>query len=163
LLHERQKEFSDAEAEYKQVLTLDRHSTDPHNVDSHANDPQNTEAAIGLTNIYMKSGRIGEAEPLLRRLAAERPDDAGIHLQLGRVLAAQGKKDDAIAEIQTRRSGNLPTFMQVPGKMISRKPHIALLSPPTGVTPSCTAAWGRPCCVRKNSQRLNRNFWRRSG
>ncbi len=38
LLHERQKEFSDAEAEYKQVLTLDPHSTD---------------AAIGLTNIYM--------------------------------------------------------------------------------------------------------------
>jgi Flp pilus assembly protein TadD len=90
LLQERQKEFSAAEAEYKQVLTLDPRSTDPHN----------TEAAIGLTNLYMKSGRLGEAEPMLRRLAAERPDDAGIHLQLGRVLAAQGKKDDAIAEIQ---------------------------------------------------------------
>jgi Flp pilus assembly protein TadD len=86
LLHERQKEFSDAEAEYKQVLTLDSNST---------------EAAIGLTNIYMKSGRLSEAEPLLRRLATERPDDAGIHLQLGRVLAAQNKKDDAIVEIQT--------------------------------------------------------------
>jgi len=86
LLHERQKEFSDAEAEYKQVLTLDAHST---------------EAAIGLTNIYIKSARLSDAEPLLRRLATERPDDAGIHLQLGRVLAAQGKKDDAIAEIQT--------------------------------------------------------------
>jgi Flp pilus assembly protein TadD len=86
LLHERQKEFSDAEAEYKQVLTLDSNAT---------------EAAIGLTNIYMKSGRLAEAEPLLRGLATERPDDAGIHLQLGRVLAAQGKKDDAIAEIQT--------------------------------------------------------------
>ncbi len=49
----------------------------------------------------MKSGRLGDAEPLLRRLAPERPDDAGIHLQLGRVLAAEGKKDDAIAEIQT--------------------------------------------------------------
>ena len=85
LLHERQKEFSAAETEYKQVLTLDPHST---------------EAAIGLTNIYMKSGRLGDAEPLLRRLATERPDDAGVHLQLGRVLAAQGKKDDAIAEIQ---------------------------------------------------------------
>src|SRR5208282_4550625 len=36
LLHERQKEFSDAEAEYKQVMTLDPHST---------------EAAIGLTNL----------------------------------------------------------------------------------------------------------------
>ena len=86
LLHERQKEFSDAEAEYKLVLTLDPHST---------------EAAIGLTNIYMKSGRLGDAEPLLRRLATERPDDVGLHLQLGRLLVAQGKKDDAIVEIQT--------------------------------------------------------------
>jgi Tfp pilus assembly protein PilF len=85
LLHERQKEFSDAEGEYKQVLALDPHST---------------EAAIGLTNLYMKSGRLAEAEPLLRRLAGNRPDDAGIHLQLGRVLEAVGKKDDAIAELQ---------------------------------------------------------------
>jgi Flp pilus assembly protein TadD len=86
LLHEQRKEFSGAEAEYKQALALDAHST---------------EAAIGLTNIYMKSGRLGDAEPLLRQLAVERPDDAGIHLQLGRILAAQGKKDDAIAEMQT--------------------------------------------------------------
>jgi Flp pilus assembly protein TadD len=106
LLHERQKEFSDAEAEYKQVLTLDprsidSHNADPHDIDPNNIDPQVTEAAIGLTNIYMKSGRLGDAEPLLRRLATERPNDAGIHLQLGRVLDAQGKKDDAIAELQT--------------------------------------------------------------
>jgi tetratricopeptide (TPR) repeat protein len=86
LLNERHKDFPAAEAEYKQVLVLDPHST---------------EAAIGLTNIYMKSHRLADAEPVLRRLAAERPDDAGIHLQLGRVLAAQNKKDDAIAEIQS--------------------------------------------------------------
>ena len=86
LLHERQKEFSDAEAEYKQVLALD---------------PRSPEATIGLTNLYMKSGRLDEAEPMLRRIATERPGDAGIHLQLGRVLEAQGKKDDAIAEFQT--------------------------------------------------------------
>jgi Flp pilus assembly protein TadD len=86
LLHERQKEFSAAEAEYKQALALD---------------PKSSEAAIGLTNIYMKSGRLGDAEPLLRRIASERPDDAGIHLQLGRLLTAQGKKDDAIVEMQT--------------------------------------------------------------
>jgi Flp pilus assembly protein TadD len=101
LLHERQKEFSDAEAEYKQALALDPHSKDPQNTDPQKQDSQSTEAAIGLTNIYMKSNRLGDAEPLLRRLAAERPDDAGIHLQLGRVLAAEGKKDDAIAEFQT--------------------------------------------------------------
>src|SRR3979411_762249 len=52
LLHKRQKEFSAAEAEYKQVLVLDTRSTDP----------QSTEAAIGLTNIYMKAGRLGDAE-----------------------------------------------------------------------------------------------------
>jgi Flp pilus assembly protein TadD len=86
LLRERQKDFSGAENEYKQVLALD---------------PRSTEAVIGLSNLYMKSHRISEAEPLLRQLASERADDAGIHLQLGRVLAAQGKKDDAIAEIQT--------------------------------------------------------------
>ena len=106
LLHERRKEFSDAEAEYKQVLTLDPRSADPHNNaphnhDSHTNDPATTEAAIGLTNIYMKSNRLGDAEPLLRKLAAERADDSGIHLQLGRVLEAEGKKDEAIAEFQT--------------------------------------------------------------
>lgn len=86
LLEERQKDFPAAEAEYKKVLSLD---------------PPSTEAAIGLTNLYMKSGRLVDAEPLLRRLTAERADDAGLHLQLGRVLAAEGKKDDAIAELQT--------------------------------------------------------------
>jgi len=86
LLDERQKDFPAAEAEYKQVLALDPHST---------------EAAIGLTNILMKSNRLADAEPVLRRLSAERADDAGIHLQLGRVLAAQGKNDDAIVEFQT--------------------------------------------------------------
>ncbi len=106
LLHERRKEFSDAEAEYKQVLTLDPRSADPHNNaphnnDSHTNDLATTEAAIGLTNIYMKSNRLGDAEPLLRTLAGERADDSGIHLQLGRVLEAEGKKDEAIAEFQT--------------------------------------------------------------
>jgi len=85
LLDERQKDFSAAEGEYKKVLALDEHST---------------EAAIGLTNIYMKSGRLSDAEPLLRRLSAARPDDAGLHIQLGRVLLAEKKNDDAIAEFQ---------------------------------------------------------------
>lgn len=90
LLHERQKDFSAAEAEYKKVLALAPQINDPHS----------TEAAIGLTNIYMKSNRPADAEPLLRRLVADRPDDAGLHLQLARVLAAQNKNDAAIAELQ---------------------------------------------------------------
>ena len=43
LLDEREKHFADAEGEYKKVLALDPHSTD---------------AAIGLTNIYMKSSQL---------------------------------------------------------------------------------------------------------
>ena len=86
LLDERQKDYPAAETEYKKVLEIDAHSTD---------------AAIGLTNIYMKSGRLADAEPLLRRLTADRPDDGGLHLQLGRVLAAEKKNDDAIAEFAT--------------------------------------------------------------
>ena len=101
LLHERQKEFSDAEAEYKLAMTLGPHSTDLGSANAESANSEATEAVIGLTNIYMKSGRLGDAEPLLHRLSTERPDNAAIHLQLGRVLEAQGKKDDAIAEIQT--------------------------------------------------------------
>jgi Tfp pilus assembly protein PilF len=86
MLRERQKDFPGAEAEYKQSLALD---------------PRSSEAVIGLTNVYMKSGRLAEAEPLLRQLTAQRPDAAALHLQLGRVLAAQAKNDDAIAEIET--------------------------------------------------------------
>ena len=86
LLRERRKDFAGAEADYKQVLILDPHSN---------------EAVMGLTNIYMKSGRVADAEPLLRQLSTARPDDAVLHLQLGRVLAAQGKKDEAVPEIQS--------------------------------------------------------------
>ncbi|MGB9235677.1 MAG: tetratricopeptide repeat protein [Terriglobales bacterium] len=85
LLNEHQKDFSAAEAEYKKALALDPHST---------------EAAVGLTNIYMKSSRLTDAEPLLRRLITDRPDDAALHLQLGRILSAENKNDDAIAEFR---------------------------------------------------------------
>jgi tetratricopeptide (TPR) repeat protein len=162
LLHERQKEFSDAEAEYKQYWRSIRTPLDP----------QSTEAAIGLTNIYMKSGRLGDAEPLLRRLAAERPNDAGIHLQLGRVLAAEGKKDDAIAEIQTAlklapadadAQRELADLYASAGKTISRKALIARWSPRSRKIPNCIAAWDRLCCVRRNFRKRSRNFWWRSG
>jgi tetratricopeptide (TPR) repeat protein len=147
LLHERLKEFSDAEAEYKQVMTLDPHATGS----------ESTEAAIGLTNIYMKSGRLSDAEPLLRRLAAERPNDAGIHLQLGRVLEAQDqdkdkdknkdKKDDAIAEIQTARESRIsPRQPIAPWRLLTR------------MIPNCIAVWDRLCCGRRNFLKPNRSF-----
>jgi tetratricopeptide (TPR) repeat protein len=82
---EQENKFAEAEQEYKQALTLDSGST---------------EAVIGLANIYMRGHRFPEAEDYLRKLLADRGESAPVHVQLGRVLAAEGKTDAAIAELQ---------------------------------------------------------------
>jgi len=83
-LLEHENRFADAEQEYKQALALDSRSTD---------------AVIGLANIYMRGRRFPEAEDYLRKLLVEHADSAPVHIQLGRVLAAEGKTDAAIAEL----------------------------------------------------------------
>src|SRR6202162_1378770 len=77
--------FADAEQEYKQALALDSHSTD---------------AVIGLANLYMHGRRFPEAEDYMRKLLAEHTNSAPVHIQLGRVLAAEGKTDGALAELE---------------------------------------------------------------
>jgi Tfp pilus assembly protein PilF len=84
-LLEQESKFAGAEQEYKQALALDSQSTD---------------AVIGLANIYMRGRRFPEAEVYLQKLLAEHTDSAPGHVQLGRVLAAEGKTDAAIAELQ---------------------------------------------------------------
>ena len=84
LLLEKQEKFSDAEQEYKQALALGPSS----------------DAVTGLANIYMRGHRLAEAEVELRKLVAAHPDQAGARIQLGRVLAADGKYDEAIAELE---------------------------------------------------------------
>jgi tetratricopeptide (TPR) repeat protein len=84
LFLEKLEKFSEAEHEYKQALALG----------------PSTDAVTGLANIYMRGHRLPEAEAELRKLVAERPDQASARIQLGRVLAAEGKNDDAIAELQ---------------------------------------------------------------
>jgi tetratricopeptide (TPR) repeat protein len=83
-LLEKQQKLPDAESELKQALALDASS----------------DAVTGLANIYMRSGRLPAAEAALRKLIAEHPDQPDPLIQLGRVLAAEGKNDDAIAELQ---------------------------------------------------------------
>jgi len=84
LLLEKENKFSDAETEYKQALALDARS----------------EALSGLANIYMRGHRFVEAEEYLRKLVAAQPGNAAAHVQLGRVLAAEGKNDAAVAELE---------------------------------------------------------------
>jgi tetratricopeptide (TPR) repeat protein len=84
-LFERENKFADAEQEYKQALALDSRSTD---------------AVIGLANVYMRGRRFPESEDYLRKLLAAHADSAPVHIQLGRVLAAEGKTEAAMAELQ---------------------------------------------------------------
>ena len=83
-LLERNNKFSDAETEYKRALALD---------------PQ-SDALTGLANIYMSGRRFVEAEEYLRKLVVAQPGNAAAHVQLGRVLAAEGKNDAAVIELE---------------------------------------------------------------
>jgi predicted Zn-dependent protease len=84
-IFEEGNKFGDAEAEYKLALEVDPHSVD---------------AVEGLANLYMHARRFPEAEDYLRKLLVHEPTSAAVHIQLGRVLAAEGKPELAIAEMQ---------------------------------------------------------------
>ncbi len=79
------KDYDGAEKTYREAQRLD---------------PSGTDAVIGLANLYMRSKRFPEAETELRKLVATKPEDAVLHIQLGRVLAAAGKTDEGITELQ---------------------------------------------------------------
>src|SRR5208337_2085241 len=83
-LFEKDEKFSDSVEEYKKALALDPSS----------------DALTGLANIYMRGRHFPEAEECLRKLVALHPEQTAAHIQLGRVLAAEGKSDAAIAELQ---------------------------------------------------------------
>jgi tetratricopeptide (TPR) repeat protein len=84
LLLEQENKFSDAETEYKQALALD---------------PQ-SDALTDLANMYMRGHRFVEEEEYRRKLVVIQPENAAAHVQLGRVLAAEGKNDAAAAELE---------------------------------------------------------------
>jgi Flp pilus assembly protein TadD len=81
---ENQLHYAEAEEEYKKALALDPAS----------------DALTGLANSYMQERRFPEAEEYLRKLVKLHPEEAALHIQLGRVLAAQGKNGDAVAELE---------------------------------------------------------------
>ena len=84
LLLEKENKFADAEQEYKQALAVNPVS----------------DALTGLANIAMRGRQLPQAAEYLRKLVAAHPEDGSAHIQLGRVLAAESKYDDAAAELQ---------------------------------------------------------------
>jgi len=94
---EQQKDEKGAEQEYQQALTL---TSAPGGEPS--NDTQG-QAVTALANLYMEEKRFPEAEAMLRRLTGAHGEDAVLHVQLGRVLAAAGKYDEASTEMEVGR------------------------------------------------------------
>jgi Flp pilus assembly protein TadD len=85
-LLEKENHFADAEQEYKQALALN---------------PGSSDALTGLANIYVRGNRSADAEAILGKLVTLQPNDAGVHAQLGRTMAAAGENDKAIVELKT--------------------------------------------------------------
>jgi predicted Zn-dependent protease len=76
--------LAEAEQEYKRALVLD---------------PGSSGRGRGAGEFYMRGRRFPEAEDYLRKLLANDPNSAAVEIQLGRVLAAEGKTDEAIAAL----------------------------------------------------------------
>jgi tetratricopeptide (TPR) repeat protein len=84
-LLEKQQHPAEAEKEYQQALAIA---------------PESSDALTALTNFYMQQKRFGDVETLLRKLAVLHPNNASVHLQLGRMLAIAGKNDEAATELE---------------------------------------------------------------
>jgi tetratricopeptide (TPR) repeat protein len=53
-----------------------------------------------LAGLYLRMGRIADAELILRRLVVEHPYDSQSHFQLGKILEDAGKREEARREYQ---------------------------------------------------------------
>jgi tetratricopeptide (TPR) repeat protein len=111
VLYEQQKDWPQAEREYLAAQKI----------------KPSSEALAGLVNVYQATQRPAEAESTLRDYLKLQPDDAKAHLQLGRLLLAQGKKGEAAQEFAAIRSGQSDpvTLRQLAGEFVAGKdyPH----------------------------------------
>jgi tetratricopeptide (TPR) repeat protein len=60
----------------------------------------NDEAVEWLINLYLQQKRFADAETWLRKYMAANPGNSAAQIQLGKLLAAEGKTQDAIAALQ---------------------------------------------------------------
>ena len=89
----RQRDFTGAETELKQATTLD---------------PKLAPAWAALTNVYLQEKKYVDGESALRSYLQQDPQNAPAHLQLARLLAAEGKNDEAVNEAQLGAKGGVP-------------------------------------------------------
>jgi tetratricopeptide (TPR) repeat protein len=74
-----------------------------------AADAANVDAVSGLVNVYLATRQYAKAEPLLRGMLKEKPESRSLRLLIGRLLAAQGRTEEALPELQAGLEGSKDT------------------------------------------------------
>jgi tetratricopeptide (TPR) repeat protein len=104
--YESSNKLDQARTQYQQALT-----------GSHAEG--RTEALRGLVNIAVASKQYSEAESKVRDYLAAAPADSQAHLLLGRLLAAQGKNDEALSELSRAGVQSDPAILREKAELLS--------------------------------------------
>ncbi|HWC17696.1 MAG TPA: tetratricopeptide repeat protein, partial [Terriglobales bacterium] len=76
-------------------------------------------ALRGLVNLAIASKQYTEAEANVRQYLAVAPGDSQAHLLLGRLLAAEGKNDAALAELTSVGNQNSPEVLREKAELLS--------------------------------------------
>jgi len=105
-LYETSGNLETAKAEYQRAL-------------SGAQAEERALALRGLVNVAIASKQYGEAEANVRQYLATAPGDSQAHLLLGRLLAAEGKNDDALAELNAAGSANDARVLREKAELLS--------------------------------------------
>jgi tetratricopeptide (TPR) repeat protein len=79
---------------------------------------ERAQALRGLVNVAIASRQYGEAETNVRQYLALAPSDGQAHLLLGRLLAAEGKNADALAELDAAGSASDPAVLREKAQLL---------------------------------------------
>ena len=74
-------------------------------------DPTSKEALSGLVDLYVAQKKDSDAEAALRKLLASDPQNSAAHMQLGRVLLAEGKNERSRRRVPHRAAGQSQTIL----------------------------------------------------
>ena len=78
----------------------------------HAQGESHDQALRGMVNVSIASKEYGEAEKSIREYLASSSSDPKAHLLLGRLLAAQGKNEEALTELSAAGNENDPHVLR---------------------------------------------------
>ena len=76
-------------------------------------------ALTGLVNTAVATNSSAEAESALREYLTQNPKDASAHLMMGRLLANQDKKEEAIAELNQAAGSQDPQILRERGQLLA--------------------------------------------